>query len=78
MQPVPREGRRVYVEGRFQSRSWEGRDGVTRNTNEIVANQVLFLDRPQQPGGQQGGDPPFPGAPDEPGIDAPDADDLPF
>jgi single-strand DNA-binding protein len=43
------KGKRVYVEGRFQSHSWEGQDGGTRTRNEIVANTVLFLDR--APGG---------------------------
>lgn len=40
------KGRRAYVEGRLRSRSWEGRDGQMRFVNEIVANQVLFLDQP--------------------------------
>jgi len=36
------KGRQVYVEGRLQTRSWE-KDGVTRYTTEIVANDVQFL-----------------------------------
>ena len=40
------KGRRAYVEGRIQSHSWEGQDGKTRFRNEIVAEKVLFLDRP--------------------------------
>ena len=50
------KGRRAYVEGRFRSRSWEGRDGQMRFANEIVANQILFLDQPPDisaPGGDQ-------------------------
>ncbi|MBM2826232.1 MAG: single-strand binding protein [Dehalococcoidia bacterium] len=39
------KGRRVYVEGRLQTRSWEGQDGQTRYRTEIVANDVIFLDR---------------------------------
>lgn len=39
------KGRRVYVEGRLRTRSWEGQDGVRRYRTEIVANSVLFLDR---------------------------------
>lgn len=42
------KGRRAYVEGRIRSRSWEGRDGQIRFVNEIVANQVLFLDQPSE------------------------------
>ena len=37
------KGRQVYVEGRLNSRSWAGQDGQLRFTNEITANQVLFL-----------------------------------
>lgn len=39
------KGRKVYVEGRLQIRSWDGQDGVKRYSTEIVANTVLFLDR---------------------------------
>lgn len=40
------KGRRVYVEGRLQTRSWEGQDGQKRYRTEVVADRVLFLDRP--------------------------------
>lgn len=39
------KGRRAYVEGRLQTRTWEGQDGQRRTRMEIVANTVLFLDR---------------------------------
>ena len=41
------KGRRAYVEGRLQTRSWEGQDGQRRYKTEVVANTVLFLDRAQ-------------------------------
>ena len=37
------KGRKVYVEGRLQTRSWEDNNGQKRYTTEVVANQVLFL-----------------------------------
>ena len=37
------KGRQVYVEGRLQTRQWEDKDGNTRYTTEIVANNVVFL-----------------------------------
>src|SRR5947209_12338712 len=45
------KGRLVYVEGRLQTRSWEGDDGVRRSKTEIVAEEILFLDRrtPDEP-----------------------------
>lgn len=40
------KGRRAYVEGRLQSHSFQGNDGQMRLRNEIVANRVIFLNRP--------------------------------
>ena len=40
------KGRRAYVEGRLRTRTWEGQDGQKRFTTEIIANTVIFLDRP--------------------------------
>jgi len=39
------KGRRVYVEGRLQTRSWDGPDGQKRYRTEVVGERVLFLDR---------------------------------
>jgi len=39
------KGQKVYVEGRIKSNTWTAADGTTRFNNEIVASQVLFLDR---------------------------------
>jgi single-strand DNA-binding protein len=67
------KGRRAYVEGRLKSNSWEGPDGRTRFTNEIIAQRVLFLDR--QPTAQLGEEySPAPTA-DDPVMQP---DDLPF
>ena len=38
------KGSMVYVEGRLQTRSWEGKDGNKRTTTEINANDVEFLE----------------------------------
>ena len=51
------KGMKVYVEGRLKSDSWVGNDGQNRFRNEIIAQQVRFLDRPQQGGGYGGGSP---------------------
>ena len=67
------KGRRAYVEGRLQTRTWEANDGKTRFVNEIVADRVLFLDRPSdRPSGT-------PDSSESSQEAAPvDADDLPF
>jgi len=61
------KGRRAYVEGRIRSHTWEGQDGQRRFRNEIVANRVIFLDRP--------GVAPLP---DEVSDDELQPDELPF
>jgi single-strand DNA-binding protein len=39
------KGRRIYVEGRLATRSWDGADGQKHYMTEVVASQILFLDR---------------------------------
>jgi single-strand DNA-binding protein len=39
------KGRRVYVEGRLRTRSWDTPEGEKRYRTEVVAEQVLFIDR---------------------------------
>lgn len=38
------KGRKVYVEGRLQTRSWTGQDGAQRTSTEIVINDMIILD----------------------------------
>lgn len=44
-----RKGSQVYVEGRLQTRKWQGQDGADRWTTEIVAAEMQML------GGRGGG-----------------------
>jgi single-strand DNA-binding protein len=38
------KGRKVYVEGRLQTRSWAAQDGTQKQTTEIVINDMILLD----------------------------------
>jgi single-strand DNA-binding protein len=38
------KGRKVYVEGRLQTRRWTGQDGTDKTTTEIVINDMIILD----------------------------------
>ena len=38
-----KKGSQVYVEGRLQTRKWQGQDGQDRYTTEIVANEMQML-----------------------------------
>lgn len=54
-----KKGSKVYIEGRLQTRKWQGQDGVERYTTEIIVNDLQMLDGRQQgsqpqTGGQQG------------------------
>lgn len=39
-----KKGRRVYIEGRLQTRSWDGQDGTKKNRTEIVGDNMIMLD----------------------------------
>jgi len=72
------KGKQVYIEGKLQTRSWE-KDGVTRYTTEIVANEMRMLgsrdsgdDYNRSGGGDYGQS-----MPQEPFPETPD-DDIPF
>jgi single-strand DNA-binding protein len=49
------KGRRIGVDGRLSWREWEGQDGSKRQTVEVIANDVFFLDsngeRTERPAG---------------------------
>lgn len=40
-----RKGSKVYVEGRLQTRSWDGPDGKKNYRTEIVADSLILLDK---------------------------------
>ena len=68
-----RKGALVYIEGRIQTRSWEGQDGQKRRVTEIIANDVLFL----VPRGSSGGAGVAHSAPAAAHDDIPAPDDAP-
>jgi len=39
------KGSTVYVEGRLHTRSWDGQDGQKHYRTEIIASQIIFLDK---------------------------------
>lgn len=39
-----KKGRRVLIEGRLQTRTWEGNDGAKRSRTEIIADNLIMLD----------------------------------
>lgn len=65
------KGRRAYVEGRLQTRSWQGQDGQKHYRTEVVASEIQFLDRQTVPFAEEG-------AEAEVGGDPTNPDDLPF
>jgi len=83
-----RKGNKVFVEGRFKTREFEGRDGQKRTSLEITADSVVNLEKRTREDGDGGqfaapvasGAPS--GAPRGGGgggdMNDPDLDDLPF
>lgn len=44
-----RKGALVYVEGRSQTRTWEDQDGQSRQRTEVLADQILLLQKVSPP-----------------------------
>jgi len=40
-----KKGRKVYVEGRLSTRSWQGQDGAQKQRTEVVISDMVILDR---------------------------------
>jgi single-strand DNA-binding protein len=76
------KGKQIYVEGRLQTRSWEGQDGQKRYRTEVHAQTVLFLGSAPGGGNRGGGaarmDAYDDAAPAGAGAGSVDPDDLPF
>ncbi|MBI2461943.1 MAG: single-stranded DNA-binding protein [Candidatus Rokubacteria bacterium] len=64
------KGSPVLVEGRLQTREWEGKDGQRRNVVEVVADRVQFLGRARGA--------PAEGEPVEEPIVEEEGDEVPF
>jgi len=47
------KGRRVYIEGRLQTHSWETPEGVKRQKTEVIATDLILLDRAPGAGGAE-------------------------
>jgi single-strand DNA-binding protein len=50
-----KKGRRVYIEGRLTTRSWDAQDGTKRSKTEIVCDNMIMLDGGQGGQGNAGG-----------------------
>jgi single-strand DNA-binding protein len=78
------KGKKVYIDGRMQTRDWEGQDGVKKYRMEIVAENMIMLDRGGAPmGGSRstGGNDEAPIGADEPSQTPDDEiklEDIPF
>lgn len=40
-----KKGRKIFVEGRIQTREWENTEGVKKQRTEIIAENMIILDR---------------------------------
>lgn len=69
------KGQEAYFEGRLQSRSYTGKDGVERKTTEIVAENMQLGSRATNQGGSASANRPAPVA--TPASEAPKPDDIP-
>lgn len=54
-----KKGYKVYVEGKLKKRSWQDKEGNTRYTTEIVADEMTILSRPEGTERQSEGQAPY-------------------
>ena len=40
-----KKGGKIYIEGKLQTHDWEGQDGIKRYRTEIIADNLILLDR---------------------------------
>lgn len=79
-----RKGTKLYVEGKLKNRSWQDKEGNTRYTTEVVADEITMLSRSDQAAPSTGTSPNYSstGTPETPSrIDDllnEDESDLPF
>jgi single-strand DNA-binding protein len=73
------KGRRVYVEGRLQTRQWTGQDGTQKQATEIVIEDMIVLDSKVGGPAEQNMDSSVTAAsPEAPSPADQVADDIPF
>jgi single-strand DNA-binding protein len=85
-----RKGHKVFVEGRFKSREFEGKDGEKRTSLDVISDNVISLERrgrdddggfsgaPSGSGPAGPAERPTGGGSSRPPADDTDIDDLPF
>ncbi|MBT3864444.1 single-stranded DNA-binding protein [Candidatus Peregrinibacteria bacterium] len=75
-----KKGSKIYIEGRLQTRDWEAEDGSKRYRTEIVADNMIMLDKKgENSGGSFGGgaERSAAGISKGGGFDEPRAEDMP-
>ncbi len=73
------KGRKVFIEGRLKTRSWDDKEGQKRYTTEVVAENMTFVDSRGEAEGHKEGDITAASAPQGPADDlSGQKDDLPF
>jgi single-strand DNA-binding protein len=65
------KGRRIYIEGRMQTREWTGQDGTKRRTTEVVGDNMIMLDSSKGGGQQPAGENQYVNVENEPASQAP-------
>ncbi len=75
------KGRRVYIEGRLETRDWVGQDGVKKYKTEVIVDNLIMLDAPRGTGAPTQNASPMSAEPSIPVIDVDEeikVEDIPF
>ncbi len=53
------KGSKIYIEGRLQTRSWDDQSGNKRYRTEVIADNMIMLDRKGQSSGPSNSEPSY-------------------
>ncbi len=72
------KGKRIYIEGRLQTRDWTAQDGTKRYTTETIAENMIMLDGPRAEQSFQEAPSDVSKQPPSPAIEEQTLEEIPF
>jgi single-strand DNA-binding protein len=72
-----KKGQMLYIEGYLKTRSWDNENGTKSFRTEIVADDMILLDRPKRDAGTKGETAEMSGEEDMPGMGSDENQSMP-
>ena len=72
------KGKQIYVEGRIRTRNWTDKEGMKKNSTEIVADNFIMLGKRKTEGGTDGNGGEAENCKETPHLAQENGEDMPF